>query len=142
LASALKISAEGPFLIKQSRLLLPLVCASWLFTGAVLAQSDSVSAESSQPRTQERARHLREEANAIRQAAEIRHGTAQTTCWDKFLVSACLADAAKSLRDEKSRASALERDAREIERDIRKREFAEREAKRLEQANTPADARQ
>lgn len=129
-------------MIKQSRLLSPLVCASWLFAGAALAQSDSVSAENGQPRTQERARHLREEANAIRQAAEVRHGTAQTTCWDKFLVSACLADAAKSLRDEKSRASALERDAREIERDIRKREFAEREAKRLEQANTPADARQ
>ena len=129
-------------MIKQSRLLLPLVCASWLFTGAVLAQSDSVAAESGPPPTQEQARHLREEANAIRQAAEIRHGTAQKTCWDKFLVSGCLADAAKSLRDEKGRAYALEKEAREIERGIRKREFAEREARRLEQANTPADARQ
>jgi colicin import membrane protein len=128
-------------LIKQSRPLLPLVCASWLFAGAAMAQSDSLSAESGQPRTRDQARHLREEATAIRQAGEIRHGAAQKTCWDKFLVSACLADAAKSLRDEKSRAYALEKEAREIERDIRKREFAEREAKRLERANTPPDVR-
>jgi len=128
-------------LINPFRLLLLLVFPLWLLAGTALAESDAPAPAEDKPRTQEQARRLRDEANAIRQTAEIRHDKAQKTCWDKFLVSACLDDAAKSRRDENSRAYALEKEAREIERDIRKREFAEREARRLERAGSPADAR-
>lgn len=129
-------------MIKPFRLLLLLVFPLWLLAGTALAESDTAAPAGDKPRTQEEARRLRDEANAIRQTAEARHDKAQKTCWDKFLVSACLADAAKSRRDENSRAYALEKEAREIERDIRKREFAEREAKRLERAGGAADTRQ
>jgi colicin import membrane protein len=86
---------------------------------------------------QQQAQRLRDEASTLRQTAEARHDTAQKTCWEKFLVSACLADASKALRDDKAKAYQLERQAREIERDIRKRDFSEREAKRQEQAPAP-----
>lgn len=123
-------------MIKPIHLLLLLAVASWLFAGAARAESNPDPAPEA-ARTQEQARQLREEANAIRRAAEAEHASAQTTCWDRFLVSSCLADAAKALREQKSRAYLMDREAREIEREIRKRAFAEREAKRREQAEPP-----
>jgi colicin import membrane protein len=129
-------------LIKPSVPLLPLVCSLCLSAGTVLAQPVDNLAADDKPRLQEQARHLREDADVIRRKAETQHEAAQKLCWHKFLVSACLSDAAKALRDEKSRAHAMDKEAREIERDIRKREFAERETKRLEQAANPANSRQ
>ena len=118
-------------MIKLPRLL-PLLTCALLSVGATDTLADEGPVTDDKARSQAQGR--RGEASAIRHAAEIQHKDAQTLCWKKFLVSSCLIDAAKALRDEKSRAYALEKDARDIERSLRKREFAAREAKRLDPA--------
>jgi len=79
-----------------------------------------------------RAKALRDQSATLRNEAEGRHAAARQECQQRFLVNACLADAADRLRQETARARELERQSRELERDFRKREFAEREARRLE----------
>ncbi|MDR1999941.1 MAG: hypothetical protein LBP94_00190 [Zoogloeaceae bacterium] len=73
---------------------------------------------------------LREEARDIRAAAEIEHANAQNACWKKFLVSSCLEDAGQAYRDEKLKASRLESRAHAIDRELKRREIAEKDAKR------------
>lgn len=82
----------------------------------------------------ERAKTLHEEANGIRRAAEEINVQAKKACWDRFLVSACLEDARMALRDETARARKLDQEAREIEREVKKQDIAEREARRIEEA--------
>jgi hypothetical protein len=80
------------------------------------------------------ARRLRSEASALRVAADKQQDTAKQECWHKFLVNACLDEAAKQWRTENGKANALDKQARDLERELKKREFAEREAQRLEAA--------
>jgi hypothetical protein len=120
--------------MKTPLLLLPLLGTLLLPVAVASAQADGHAVADEKPALQEKARRLREDAEAIRHAAEAQLAVAKQACWKKFLVSACLDDAAQASRSEKSRAHAKDKEAREIEREIRKREFAEREAKRLEQA--------
>ncbi len=95
----------------------------------VVLFSDQPIAEQ-KPALLEKAGQWRNEATEIRSAAEARHAETQKICWQRFLVSSCLDAAAKALRDEKTRAHAKEKAAREIEIGIRKREIAEKDAKR------------
>jgi hypothetical protein len=101
---------------------------------AVLASLAAVGAEGDRPPTLERVRQLRDEATAIRSAADQRHAEAQISCWKKVLVSACLDDAARARRADTDRARGLEREAREIEQRVKKQELAERDARRKEEA--------
>jgi hypothetical protein len=115
--------------MKRSAFPLSAVC---LFcAGLALANAETEA----RPRTREEARRLHEQADALRAEAEERHAREKKACWDKFLVSACLDDAARALREQRGRAQVLDKESREIEREIRKQEFAEREARRLE--NSP-----
>ncbi len=78
-----------------------------------------------------KAQALRDQAAAIRSKADADNAAAQKECWKKFLVSACQDDARKAQREEVEKARKLEHEAREIERDVRIREVATREAKRI-----------
>jgi hypothetical protein len=101
-------------------------------TAAALDGSPAGAAEADA--TQVRARQLREQAKAIRAEAEAQSAVAQKRCWERFFVSACQEDAAKALRQAKARAHGLEKEAREIERERRRQEFAAREELRNEAA--------
>lgn len=81
---------------------------------------------------QAEARRLHEQADGIRRDAEARHTEQEKTCWQKILVTSCMDEAMRALREEKARARELDRQAREIERDLRRREVAERQARRAE----------
>ncbi len=81
-----------------------------------------------------KAQALRDQAAAIRSKADAANATAQKECWKKFLVSGCQDDARKAQREEVEKARKLEHEAREIERDVRVREVATREAKRVADA--------
>lgn len=80
-----------------------------------------------------RARGLRDQASAIRSQADADLATAEKECWNKFLVSACQDEARRRQRQEVDKARQLEHDAREIERDVRVRTVATREARRIEE---------
>jgi hypothetical protein len=82
----------------------------------------------------DQARGLKEQAGAIQEAARNRFKEQEAACWKKFLVSDCIDDAKLAHKEEARKANELERQAREIERDVRKREFAMREARRIEEA--------
>jgi DNA-directed RNA polymerase alpha subunit len=73
---------------------------------------------------------LRQEAADVRRIAADEHAKAQTECWKKFLVSRCLDQAGQALRDEKLKAANLESRARAIERELKRREIAEKDAQR------------
>ena len=76
------------------------------------------------------AARLDDEARDIRSAAEIEHAKAQKTCWKQFMVSRCLDQAGQTLRDEKLKAANLESRARAIQRELKRREIAEKDARR------------
>jgi hypothetical protein len=78
------------------------------------------------------AARLDDEAKDIRSAAEVEHAKAQKTCWKQFMVSRCLDEAGQTLRDEKLKAARLEGRARAIQRELKRREVAEKEARRAE----------
>jgi colicin import membrane protein len=75
---------------------------------------------------------LHDEAKEVRTVAETEFAKAQKECWNKFLVSKCLDDAGLTLRREKAKAASLDSRARAIERELKRREVAEKDAKRAE----------
>jgi hypothetical protein len=101
---------------------------------AVAASAAALADEEVKPPPFERARSIRDQAAAIRAEADRRHAEAQTACWQKVLVSACLDNAGYARRAENDRARGLEREAREIERQAKKQELAERDARRRAEA--------
>jgi hypothetical protein len=111
--------------------LLPLLLLTAL---PVLAQTAAPLDEAEKGRLLDRAKVLRDEASALRQAGDAAYETAQKACWQRFLVNSCLDEAKQAHRAEVSRARQLEQEAREIERDVRKREIADKEAQRLADA--------
>lgn len=110
-----------------------LILCLWLPAAFALAQ-DGKDPPAAPADPLAEARRLRDAASALRTAADQQQETAKKDCWGKFLVNACLDEATKQWRAENAKAGALEKQAREIEREVRKREFAEREAQRLEAA--------
>jgi colicin import membrane protein len=78
------------------------------------------------------AARLNDEARDIRSAAEVEHAKAEKTCWKQFMVSRCLDEAGQTWRDEKLKAAKLESRARAIQRELKRREIAAKEARRAE----------
>jgi len=78
----------------------------------------------------ERAQQLKNQANTLRQESETRYATEQKECWKKFLVNACMDKAKTELIDKKEESRQLEKEAREIERKIKRQAVAARQAKR------------
>jgi colicin import membrane protein len=99
---------------------------------AAVAQPAEIAAADDSASLQEQARQLHEESAAIRHAADDQHVVAQKACWKKFLVTACLDEAGQAFRNERSKANALESRAGGIERELKRRQVAERDAKRAE----------
>ncbi|MRR50311.1 MAG: hypothetical protein EG825_05265 [Rhodocyclaceae bacterium] len=99
-----------------------------------LARAEEPLGDEEKHRLLDQARSLKEQAAAIQDAARNRYKEQEAACWKKFLVSDCLDDAKIAHKEEARKANELERQAREIERDVRKREFAMREARRIEDA--------
>ncbi len=87
---------------------------------------------------QERARALHRQADELRQTGEAEFTAAQKSCWKRFLVSSCLDEAAQSQRDKKLAASRLDSQARAMERELKRREIAEKDAKRARENVAPA----
>jgi molybdopterin-guanine dinucleotide biosynthesis protein A len=85
------------------------------------------------------AARLKDEAREIRAAAEAAHSRAQTECWKKFLVTRCHEEAGQTFRDEKLKADKLTNRARAIERELKRREIAEKDAKRAEKEAKQAE---
>lgn len=85
------------------------------------------------------AARLRDEAADLRRVAAEEHTRAQQECWQKFLVSRCLDQAGQAHRDEKLKAANLESRSRAIERELKRREVAERQAKRAEKDAAQGD---
>lgn len=85
------------------------------------------------------AARLRDEAADLRRVAADEHAKAQTGCWKKFLVSRCLDQAGQAFRDEKLKAANLESRARAIERELKRREIAEKDAQRAGKEAAQAD---
>lgn len=96
--------------------------------GKTEAATDTSADEAETMRAE--ARRLHDEADQIRTAAEAQHAQAQKDCWHKFLVSRCLEEAAQTLRSEKARAGGLDSRARALERDLKRREIAAKDARR------------
>ena len=76
------------------------------------------------------AARLRGEADDVRRVAAEEHTRAQKECWKTFLVSRCLDQAGQALRDEKLKAAGLESRSRAIERELKRREVADKDAQR------------
>lgn len=83
---------------------------------------------------QARARSLREQAAAARTAADAEFAADNKACLEKFLVSNCIDDAKLAKQEKLDAARRIEQEGRAIERDLRKRDFAEHERKRAEAA--------
>jgi colicin import membrane protein len=81
-----------------------------------------------------KAKAMRDEATAIREKANNEFSVAEKGCWKKFLVTSCQDEARRAQRQEVERARKIEHEARDIERDVKKRDVATREAKRIEDA--------
>ena len=85
------------------------------------------------PTLKTQAERLHAEASDIRRAAEQARAGAEQTCWQKFMVSQCLDDAGQTYRNEKARAAGLDSQARSIERELKRREIADKAAQRAAQ---------
>jgi colicin import membrane protein len=105
-----------------------------LLVGAAAAQQPDGPPPDDRAEKLERARRLHDEANAIRAEADRRHSAAQAACWEKFLVNSCLADAKDAQRSETVKARELDKQGRDLEREVKRRDIAEHEAKRIEEA--------
>lgn len=101
---------------------------------AASAESPAAPADSDDPLAlKAQAERLHAEASDIRRAAEQARAGAEQTCWQKFMVSKCLDDAGQTYRNEKARAAGLDSQARSIERELKRREIADKAAQRTAQ---------
>jgi hypothetical protein len=82
----------------------------------------------------DRAKALRTEAAKQKSAAGKKQKEADTACWKEILVSACLQDARREYLDGMAAARAKEVEAKRLEREVRIRDRATRQAKQAEEA--------
>jgi colicin import membrane protein len=106
-----------------------LVAAAPLF-----AQDNQFIGEEEKNELLGKAKTMRDEASAIREKANNEYAATEKACWKKFLVSSCQDDARRAQRQDVERARKIEHEARAIERDVKVRDVATREAKRVEEA--------
>jgi colicin import membrane protein len=119
------------------RLTFLLLCLS---AGTALAQQAETPAPEDRAVRLERAQRLHEQATAIRDEADRQHAAAQPGCWKKFLVSSCIENTDNARRAENIKARELDKQARDIEREVKREDIAEREAKRSAEAPEKAAA--
>lgn len=109
--------------------IVPLLLA--LFSVPVLAQVDSrPMPEAERLEKLERARSLNTEASRLKKEADARQSAANEVCYKKFLVSSCLEDAAKTHTQNVREAKRMELEAGELERDVKRRDMATKDAKK------------
>ncbi len=113
--------------------IVPLLLA--LFSMPVLAQVDSrPMPEAEKQQKLERARSLNAEASSMKKEADARQKATNEACYKKFLVSSCLEDAAKVHTQSVREAKRKELEAGELERDVKRREMAVKDAKKAADA--------
>ena len=76
------------------------------------------------------ARSLRDESERLQDAADARLKVQNEACHKKFLVSSCLEDAQKAHIEESRAAKRKDFEAGQLERDVKRRDVAVRDAKR------------
>jgi len=111
--------------------------AAWIFlffAAPLFAQDQQFIGEEEKNELLGKARAMRDEASAIRDKANREYAASEKACWQKFLVTSCLDEARRAQRQDVERARKIEHEARDIERDVKKRDVATREAKRIEEA--------
>lgn len=86
-----------------------------------------------------RAAQLNIDADKLRGEATQRHEAAKAECWKKLLVSSCLEDVRQIFRKDDARASKMQREARLLERNVKRYDAAEHAAQR-EAENARKDA--
>lgn len=86
-----------------------------------------------------RADQLTKEAEQRRAEADRVYAEAKLSCWKKFLVSACLEESRQAYRKEIIAIQKVEREARALEREVRRHDAAEHAALR-EAENARKDA--
>lgn len=98
-----------------------------IFAGQAYSQSEAIIGDEERQQLLERARALRGQASAKRQDADQRYAAENDACWKKFLVTSCMDDAKMRRVERVKEARLIEREARDIEHDVREREVATRE---------------
>lgn len=102
-----------------------------LLPAAALAQVDSRPlSDAERSERLARASRLQDEAARLQQEADARLKTANDACYKKFLVSSCLEEAKKAHTQETRAATRMEQEGKEIERDVKRRDVAARDAQR------------
>lgn len=112
--------------------ILLLLCLCWI--GVAGADEQAPLSADEKQLLQDRANALHEKADLMRQEAEATFAAENKACWDKFLVTSCQNDAKKAKVGRLGDARRVNQEARAIDRDLRKRNFAEHEAKLQEEA--------
>jgi len=137
----------------MERLAMILLCAlafPALGQGDMPSAGTAPEAQTSQVQSPEtlhaRASDLRAEATRQRQAGEAAYAAAQTNCWQKFFVTACLEDAKRVWREVRRAVRAMEieagrldRHAVKLEREARLRRHAEEAPQRKAEAARRAE---
>jgi colicin import membrane protein len=120
---------------------LAVLVAAALFALPSLAPAEDIApppAADDKATLQAEVRRLHDEADQTRNAAETEKAKAEKECWRKFLVSKCLDETGQAYRNEKAKANALDSHARAIERELKRREVAEKDARRIEKEGAKA----
>lgn len=123
----------------MKRLLIPLFCLfahpAWAET-PVPAPPPTPATITPEERQQllGRAEALKAESSKMLDAAEKKQKEAEPACWKKTLVSACLNDARKEYIDSRAAARKLSVEAKRIEREVRERDRATKQARQAEEA--------
>ena len=105
-----------------------------IFCVGVACAQDAPAPADDKEQLHARAKSLHEQADAQRSETEAAFAAETKACWEKFLVTHCQEEAKQTKQEKLSAVRKIEQEAREIDRDLRKREFAEREAKRIAEA--------
>jgi len=103
-----------------------LIAIFWL--GAACAQDDGLLTSTERQGLLERAQSQHDQADALRTTASAQLAAADKTCWDKFFVTSCMDNAKTAYHEAMVTVRNLEKESRQIRHELRKREFAAREA--------------
>lgn len=117
----------------MKRLLLILSC---LFAQPAWAENSVAGTITPEEREQllDRAESLKAQSAQIKEAAQKKRAEADTACWKKTLVSACMNDARREYLDSMASSRKLDVEAKQIEREVRSRDLATKRARRAEEA--------
>lgn len=100
-----------------------------------LAQVDSHPlAEGERREKLERAAKLQAEASRLEGEADAKLKAANAACYKKFLISDCLEDARRTHTQEMRTAKRMELEGTELERDVKRRDLAAKDAQRAAEA--------